>query len=96
MSTALESSVLAELSALETPLHATWAQMLTVIAEVDSRGLAAAKGYGSTVELVRAIARVSRNEVRARVDAAAVVLPGHGMGGAPVEPRLPLERRGRS
>jgi len=67
-----DEQLLAELSALETQLHTTWAQMLTVIAEVDSRGLAAAKEYRFTVELVR----------RARFDAAADVLPGHGMGGS--------------
>ena len=42
-------------------------------------------GYGSTVGLVR----VSRGEARSRVDAAADVLPGRGLGGAPVEPKLP-------
>lgn len=84
-----DGELLAELGALETQLHATWAQMLSVIAEIDSRGIAAAKGYGTTVELVRAIARVPRSEARARVDAAADVLPGRGLGGAPLEPRLP-------
>jgi hypothetical protein len=59
MSTALvwqssDEQLLAELGALETQLHATWAQMLSVVAEVDSRGLATAREYGSTVELVRA------------------------------------------
>jgi hypothetical protein len=63
--------------------------MLSVIAEIDSRGTAAAVGYRSTAELVRAIARVPRSEARSRVDVAADVLPGRGLGGAPVEPRLP-------
>jgi len=84
-----DEQLIAELGTLETQLHATWAQMLTVVAEIDSRGLAAAKGYGSTVELVRAIARVPRGEARSRVDAAADVLPGRGLGAAPAEPRLP-------
>jgi hypothetical protein len=38
---------------------------------------------------VRAVARVSRGEARARIAAAADVLPGRGLGGAPVEPKLP-------
>ena len=84
-----DGELLAELGALETQLHAIWAQMLSVIAEIDSRGIAAAKGYGTTVELVRAIARVPRSEARSRVDAAADVLPGWGLGGVPVGPRLP-------
>ena len=70
-------------------MHSTWAEMLSVIAEVDSRSIAATVGYGTTLELVRAVARVSRGEARARVAAAADVLAGRGLGGAPVEPRLP-------
>jgi hypothetical protein len=84
-----DEQLLAELGALETQLHATWSQMLSVVAEIDSRAIAAAKGYGTTVELVRAVARVPRSEARSRVDAAADVLPSRGLGGAPVQPRLP-------
>ena len=84
-----DEELLAELGALETQMHATWAQMLSVVAEIDSRGVAAMKGYRSTVELVRAVGRVPRSEARSRVDAAADVLAGRGLNGAPVEPRLP-------
>ncbi|MDQ4105279.1 MAG: 13E12 repeat family protein [Actinomycetota bacterium] len=83
-----DAELLAELCTLETRLHSTWAQMLSVIAEIDSRGTAATTGYGTTVELVRAVARVSRGEARSRVAAAADVLSGRGLGGAPVPPRL--------
>ncbi len=84
-----DAELLAELGALETRLHATWAQMLSVIAEVDSRGTATAVGYTNTIDLVRAVGRVTRGEARARIDAAADVLPTRGLGGAVVEPRLP-------
>ncbi|MFZ0875233.1 MAG: DUF222 domain-containing protein [Pseudonocardiaceae bacterium] len=84
-----DTELLDELAALETRLHSTWAEMLSVIAEVDSRGTAETAGYRTTVELVRAVGRVSRGETRARVAAAADVLPGRGVGGALVEPRLP-------
>ncbi|HEX8760709.1 MAG TPA: DUF222 domain-containing protein [Pseudonocardiaceae bacterium] len=84
-----DAELLTELRALETRLHSTWAEMLSVIAEVDSRGIAATVGYGTTLDLVRAVARVSRGEARARVAAAADVLAGRGLGGAPVEPQLP-------
>jgi hypothetical protein len=84
-----DAELLAELGVLEIRLHSTWAQMLSVVAEIDSRNVAGQVGYGTTVELVRAIARVSRGEARARVAAAADVLPGRGLGGVPVEPKLP-------
>jgi hypothetical protein len=61
-----DTELLAELAALETRLHSTWAEMLSVIAEVDSRGTAETVGYRTTVELVRAVGRVSRGEARAR------------------------------
>src|SRR5918998_188380 len=83
-----DAELLAELRALETRLHSTWAQMLSVVAEIDSRGTATAVGYGTTVELVQTVARVSRSGARARVAAASDVLPTRGLNGAPVEPRL--------
>src|SRR6185437_3439526 len=46
-----DAELLAELDALETQLHSTWAQMLSVVAEIDSRGIAGRLGYGTTVEL---------------------------------------------
>lgn len=85
-----DADLLAELGALETQLHSIWAQMLSVVAEIDSRGMASGLGYGTTVELVRAIARIPRSEARARIAAAADVLPGRGINGAPVEPKLPV------
>src|SRR4051794_1288872 len=84
-----DAELLAELGALETQLHSTWAQMLSVVAEIDSRGTAGELGYGTTVGLVRAVARVSRGEAQARLAAAADVLPGRGVNGAPLEPKLP-------
>lgn len=84
-----DEQLLVELGALENQLNATRAQMLSVVAEIDSRGITAARGYGSTVGLVRAIARVPRSEARVRVGAAADVLPSRGLGGTPVAPRLP-------
>jgi hypothetical protein len=84
-----DADLLTELGALETQLHSTWAQMLAVVAEIDSRSIAPGLGYSSTVELVRAIARIPRSEARARVNAAADVLPRRGVNGAPAEPTLP-------
>ncbi len=84
-----DAALVAELAALETQLHSTWAHMLSVVAEIDSRGTAATVGYPTTVELLRAVGRISLGEARARIAAAAEVLPGRGLNGAPVEPKLP-------
>jgi hypothetical protein len=84
-----DAALVSELGALETRLHSTWAQMLSVVAEIDSRGTAATVGYPTTVELIRAVGRVPLGEPRARVAAAAEVLPSRGLNGAPVEPKLP-------
>ena len=70
-------------------MHSTWAQMLSVVTETKSRSMAVGLGYGSTIKLVQAIARIPRSEARARVNAAADVLPRQGVNGAPVEPKLP-------
>ncbi|HEV7829291.1 MAG TPA: hypothetical protein VGP04_10660, partial [Pseudonocardiaceae bacterium] len=42
------------------------------------------------IKLVQAIARIPRNEARARVNAAADMLPRREVNGAPVEPKLPV------
>ncbi|MGB8257237.1 MAG: hypothetical protein WCE71_18030, partial [Pseudonocardiaceae bacterium] len=79
-----DAALVAELAALETRLHSTWAQLLSVVAEIDSRGTAATLGYPTITELVRAIARVPLSEARARIAAATDVLPSSGLHGAPV------------
>lgn len=55
-----DAELVDELQSLETQLHATWAQMLSVVAEIDSRGAAATVGYGSTMELLRAVAGIAK------------------------------------
>ena len=70
-----DAELLTKLRALETRLHSTWAQMLSVVAEIDSRGTASTVGYGTTVELVRTVARVSRGEALARVAAPPTCCP---------------------
>jgi hypothetical protein len=85
-----DDELLAELRMLETRMRSTWAQILSVVAEVDSRGIAGKEGYGTTVELVRALARVTRGEAPARVAAAGDVLAGRGLDGAPIVPRWPI------
>ncbi|MGB8995097.1 MAG: DUF222 domain-containing protein [Pseudonocardiaceae bacterium] len=85
---ASDAALVTELAALETRLHSTWAQLLTVVAEIDSRDMTGL-GYTTTADLVRAVARVPLGEARARIAAATDVLPGRGLNGTPVEPKLP-------
>ncbi|MFY9807173.1 MAG: DUF222 domain-containing protein, partial [Pseudonocardiaceae bacterium] len=85
---ASDAALVTELAALETRLHSTWAQLLTVVAEIDSRDMTGL-GYTTTADLVRAVARVPLGEARARIAAATDVLPGRGLNGTPVKPKLP-------
>jgi hypothetical protein len=84
-----DAALVAELGALETRLHSTWAQMLSVVAEIDSRRMAGGLGYATTTELVRAVARVPLSEARARIATATDLLPRPGLNGTPVQPKLP-------
>ncbi|HEV7831132.1 MAG TPA: hypothetical protein VGP04_20280 [Pseudonocardiaceae bacterium] len=45
-----DADVLAELGALETQMHSTWAQMLSVVTETESRSMAVGLGYGGLSE----------------------------------------------
>src|ERR1051326_8385326 len=86
---ASDMELLAELRTVESRMHSLWAEMLSVVAEVESRGIAGKEGYGTTVQLIRALCRVPAGEARARVCAAGDVLPGRGLNGAALPPRLP-------
>ncbi|HEX5346893.1 MAG TPA: hypothetical protein VFW64_07290 [Pseudonocardiaceae bacterium] len=88
-----DAALVAELGALETRLHSTWAQMLSVVAEIDSRGMASGLGYTTTTELLRAVARVPLGEARARIAAATDLLPSAGLNGTSVQRNSPPRRR---
>jgi hypothetical protein len=42
-----DADLLTELGALETRLHSTWAQMLSIIAEIDARAMAPGLGMAT-------------------------------------------------
>lgn len=86
---ASDAELLAELRTVESRMHSLWAEMLSVVAEVESRGIAGKEGYGTTVQLIRALCRVPAGEARARVSAARDVLPGRGVNGVTLPPQLP-------
>lgn len=86
---AADGDLLAGLQELQTRLHSTYAEMLTVIAEADSRQVGATEGFGTTADLLHYLQRIPRSQARARVAAAADLLPGRAVSGEPVAPRLP-------
>lgn len=61
-----------------------------LIAEVEQRGLARARGMRSTAVLATRLLRISSGEARARVTAAADLGPRRGLTGEPLEPIYPL------
>src|SRR5437588_4100262 len=89
-----DGKLLAGLGALQTQLHATWTQMLSVIAKSIPGVSPPRKATARWWNWCGPIARVPRSEAQCRVDAAADVLPGRGLGGAPVGPRLPRDDGG--
>jgi hypothetical protein len=83
-----DAALVAELAALETRLHSTWAQILSVVAEIDSRGTAATLGYPTTADLVRVIGRVPLGEAGPGSPPPPTCSPAPGAG-APLPPTLP-------
>jgi len=62
---------------------------LDVVAEVESRGLAADAGFGTTARLVAGLAHLSKAETRMRVAHAAKLGAQRGLSGEPLPPVLP-------
>lgn len=67
----------------------TQSVMLDVVAEVESRRLAAQQGFGSTTQLLSSILRLSAAEARTRVDQADLVGTHRSMTGGVLPARLP-------
>jgi uncharacterized protein DUF222 len=66
---------------IETVSRQVQSVLLDVVAEVDSRGIAAREGFGTTRWLLSATLRVSAAEARTRVEQAAMVGPRRAMTG---------------
>lgn len=86
---ASEDEVLAGLAAAQQELNAVYRELLEVVAEAGSRGLAGAHGYVDTARLVACTQNVTHAEARRRISAADSVLPARTLSGAETEAALP-------
>ncbi|WP_214368497.1 HNH endonuclease signature motif containing protein [Pseudonocardia sp. H11422] len=86
---AADAELLAALGELQTALNTTWAQMLEVVREVESRGLAERHGYVTGADLLRGTQNISRSTAKARVRAAQDVLPARSLSGEPQPAEMP-------
>ncbi|MET3808204.1 hypothetical protein ABIB25_005233 [Nakamurella sp. UYEF19] len=78
------------LRAVEMQTRRLYGMSVSVISQMDHRGLAAPAGQLSTTSLVRQIINISRTDAAARVRRSAATSVGTGMSGAPIPARLPL------
>lgn len=69
--------------------RATQSVMLDLVAEIDSRGIAARGGFGSTARLLAWMCQLSAAEARLRVENASMVGTRRTITGETLEPRLP-------
>lgn len=82
-------SVLALLLGVESVSRMLHSVALDVVAEVETRGLAADAGFVSTARLVAGMAHLSKTETRMRVAHAAKLGARRGLSGEPLPPVLP-------
>ncbi|MQA13104.1 MAG: DUF222 domain-containing protein [Pseudonocardiaceae bacterium] len=81
--------VLGRLGEIESVSRKVHALLLDVVAEVDSRQLAAGAGFGTTGRLLAGMLHLSRGDARTRVAHAAAVGPRRSLTGQALPARLP-------
>ncbi len=74
---------------VETLSRKTQSLMLELVAEADSRGIAARGGFGSTARLLAGMFQLSAAEARIRVEHAAMIGTRRALAGQTLPPRLP-------
>jgi hypothetical protein len=86
---ASEQELLAALSQSQRKINAAHRDNLELIAEIKRRGAGVAAGFRSEIELLHLTQNITKTAARARLDAAADVLPGRTVSGEPLTPELP-------
>lgn len=89
-----DREVEARLRAVEAVLRQAHGVMLELVAEVESRNLAAQAGFGSTKRMLAGMLQLSQSEARARVAHAGQVAPRRALSGEPLPPRCPATAAG--
>lgn len=74
---------------IETISRKTQSVMLDLVAELESRGIATAAGFGNTAKLLAGLFQLSAAEARQRVEHAAAVGSRHRLTGQNLPPKLP-------
>ncbi|MEQ3549074.1 DUF222 domain-containing protein [Pseudonocardia nematodicida] len=87
---ATDDELLVGIEAAQGEINETFAQLVELIGEARSRGLAEAKGYRDLPDLVRSVQNVSRSTARSRVKAAEQLAPRRQVSGEALEPDLPV------
>ncbi|MGH3915048.1 MAG: DUF222 domain-containing protein, partial [Pseudonocardiaceae bacterium] len=84
-----DQEIVQTLREIENVSRRTQSVMLEVVAEAESRGIAAREGFASTARLLAGMLRLSAAEARARCEQAALVGIRRALTGEVLMPRLP-------
>jgi len=85
----VDEELLAALSDAQRARNAIDARMLRVIAEIETRGLAAEHGYKNTADLLQTVQRVGTGVAKARVRVARKTTPEHTLHGEELSAPMP-------
>ncbi|MCO7194364.1 HNH endonuclease signature motif containing protein [Pseudonocardia sp. McavD-2-B] len=85
-----DEDLLVAVAAVQERIKRESASLVALVAEVATRGLAGAKGFRDTADLLRTVQNVGASTARARVDAARKLSPLFLITGDQVDPELPV------
>ena len=87
--TATDDELLLAAGDAQRALNQTFADMLPILAEIDTRGLPTARGFRDLADLLRTVQNVSRSTATTRARAADTLVPTRGLSGEPLPVALP-------
>lgn len=87
---ATDEELLLRVGTVQHELNTLSASLVPLVAELMTRGLAKAKGYRDTADLLRSVQNVARSTAKERVRAAEQLSPLYLITGQQVDPQLPV------
>ncbi|MBV8993895.1 MAG: DUF222 domain-containing protein [Pseudonocardiales bacterium] len=81
--------LLAGLREAEADLRRSYAQVLSMVAELEAENAGAVAGFGSTARLLAGVLNLSKGEAKARVEQAGLLMPRRSLSGEVLAPKLP-------